>query len=70
MRWHVAKQRDLFPPPPTISKTEKVREPYRIEPFDFLRDGDAAACIPQPEVVIPEELRLPTDDERWQPGSG
>ena len=63
-------QPDLFHVSRPVPAVPAVSLRHVMEPFDFLRDGDAAACIPQPGVVIPEECRLPTDDERWQPGSG
>jgi hypothetical protein len=62
------KQRDLFPQPSPAPKP--MPERYAMEPFDFERDADFSRMVPQPGVVIPEECRLPTDDENWQPGSG
>jgi len=34
-----------------------------IEPHTFTGGG----CTPDPDAVIPEWLRLPTDDPDWQP---
>jgi hypothetical protein len=42
---------------------------YQIAPFDFVRDGDAASCVPEPGGVIPAWLALPTDDPAWMPDS-
>jgi hypothetical protein len=35
--------------------------------FDFLADGDAASCEPDPTWTPPEWLRLGIDDPEWQP---
>ena len=46
------------------------REPARavtaeVEPFEFRADGPE--CVPRPDWVVPEELRLPSDDPNWAP---
>lgn len=62
------KQFDLFLDPPTGNTTvPRVAKSACIEPFDFELDGDAARCVPLDGAVIPEEIRLPTDDENWMP---
>jgi hypothetical protein len=46
-------------------KTNTVNCPqYSIAPFD---DWDWLAMIPMPGAVVPEWLRLPTDDPEWLP---
>lgn len=37
------------------------------EPFEFT--GDDPRLIPQPDAVMPAEIRLPTDDDEWMPGA-
>jgi len=59
------KQRDLFGDRPSRVPGAAQQTPYAVEPFD---DWDEARMVPQPDAVIPEEVRLPTDDEDWQPG--
>jgi|HubBroStandDraft_2_1064218.scaffolds.fasta_scaffold4729914_1 hypothetical protein len=64
-------QRDLFGRPQGTKPTTAAIPPRtRVEPFDFLRDGDALRCMPDPAWIVPAELRLPTDDPEWQPGNG
>jgi len=60
LRVGIVKQRDLFPARPM---PRPPACPEGVQPFDFERDGDAAACEPQPGWVPPEELRIWTDEE-------
>jgi hypothetical protein len=59
------KQRDLFGRRPSAPPPQRS-VPETVEPFEF--DGSDPRLVPQPDAVIPPELRLPTDDENWMPG--
>lgn len=63
-------QPDLFKRGPSKASVAARRSlpvrPMTIEPFDFAASHDPRA-VPQPDVIIPDELRLPTDDPDWMP---
>jgi hypothetical protein len=61
------RQPDLFPTPRPVPAVPAVSPRYAVEPFDA---WDLTRMVPRPGAVIPDECRLPTDDENWQPGSG
>jgi hypothetical protein len=66
-------QRDLFgrqaAKATSVARRSMPKIPLAVEPFDF--DGDLFAggieCVPRPGFVIPQHLRLPTDDPDWMP---
>lgn len=64
------RQPDLFgrrPSAPSIAARRSVPlRPMTIEPFEF--DGSDPRLVPQDDAVIPEELRIRTDDPNWMPG--
>lgn len=49
------KQRDLFGGRPSRVPGAAQHAPYQVEPFD---DWDEARMVPQPDVTIPEEIRI------------
>jgi hypothetical protein len=63
------RQRDLFGRRPSAPLPQRSvsKTPLTVEPFEF--DGSDPRLVPQPDAVIPPELRLPTDDENWMPGA-
>lgn len=61
-------QPDLFARPSRVPGAAQRASPDAIEPFDFLTMGDATRLVPQRGWVVPEVLRLPTDDPEWMPG--
>lgn len=68
----MAEQRDLFQRGPSRASVAARRSvpvrPMVVEAFSF--DGSDPRLVPRPGVVIPDELRLPTDDSEWQPERG
>lgn len=42
----------------------EARQACSVEFFDFVLDGDAAACVPRPGWVVPVEIRLGILDEK------
>jgi hypothetical protein len=57
-------QRDLFPASPKPVMGNSISN---FETFDFLHDGDATRCVPDPSYVPPAHLALPSDDPEWMP---
>lgn len=58
-------------PSPPFHRDVPLQRPQPVEPFNFLRDGDAAACVPSPLGLdaVPLWLRLP-GEPGYVPGKG
>lgn len=68
----MAEQFNLFgrqaPPPSRAIRRGLPPRPMVVDDFRF--DGSDPRLVPQPGVVIPEHLKLPTDDPDWMPEKG
>ena len=66
-------QPDLFDSVELANGLVRVDPPLGAEPvpkshaFDFLASPDVPRCVPRPDWVVSEELKLPTDDANWMP---